>query len=169
MHETQNEPFYKSLHGNCKLKSVFAILQHLSANIFSYWTVNFLFPGVNLTPGQKVTAVILHIDILSTCVHVSALPKLLGKKKSVSITFLNAVMPYLDFFMCRGKLVWTCRWYSALIWSQIIIISCSYWFWFIVIFTVKWRLKVHSDGAAHRQRLCCRLTGRYGTADCDPN
>lgn len=67
------------------------ILQYLSVSIFSYWTVNFLFPGVNLTPGQKVTAVILHIDILSTCVHVSALYKLLGKKKSVSITFLNAI------------------------------------------------------------------------------
>lgn len=42
--------------------------------------------GVNLVPGQKVTAVILHVDLLSTCVHVSILPKLLGKKKTVSVT-----------------------------------------------------------------------------------
>ncbi|XP_076584082.1 protein RRP5 homolog isoform X2 [Chaetodon auriga] len=40
--------------------------------------------GVNLTPGQKVTAVILHIDILSACVHVSVLSKLVGKKKSLN-------------------------------------------------------------------------------------
>lgn len=40
--------------------------------------------GVNLTPGQKVTAVILHVDILSTCVHVSILSKLVGKKKSLT-------------------------------------------------------------------------------------
>uniref|UniRef100_A0A3B3XKF5 Protein RRP5 homolog n=1 Tax=Poecilia mexicana TaxID=48701 RepID=A0A3B3XKF5_9TELE len=43
------------------------------------------FPGVSLTPGQKVNAVVLNVDILSTCVHVSVLPKLLGKKKSVSV------------------------------------------------------------------------------------
>ncbi|XP_028264311.1 protein RRP5 homolog isoform X2 [Parambassis ranga] len=40
--------------------------------------------GVNLTAGQKVTAVILHVDILSSCVHVSILSKLVGKKKSVT-------------------------------------------------------------------------------------
>ncbi|XP_044047425.1 protein RRP5 homolog isoform X1 [Siniperca chuatsi] len=40
--------------------------------------------GVNLTPGQKVTAVILHVDILSACVHVSILSKLVGKKKSLT-------------------------------------------------------------------------------------
>ncbi|XP_070830544.1 protein RRP5 homolog isoform X2 [Chaetodon trifascialis] len=40
--------------------------------------------GVNVTPGQKVTAAILHIDILSTCVHVSILSKLVGKKKSLN-------------------------------------------------------------------------------------
>ncbi|KAM9362984.1 protein RRP5 homolog [Symphorus nematophorus] len=40
--------------------------------------------GSNLTPGQKVTAVILHIDILATCVHVSILSKLVGKKKSLT-------------------------------------------------------------------------------------
>ncbi|XP_047221873.1 protein RRP5 homolog isoform X1 [Girardinichthys multiradiatus] len=40
--------------------------------------------GVRLTPGQKVNAVILNVDILSACVHVSILPKLLGKKKSLN-------------------------------------------------------------------------------------
>uniref|UniRef100_A0A3B5LZ77 Protein RRP5 homolog n=1 Tax=Xiphophorus couchianus TaxID=32473 RepID=A0A3B5LZ77_9TELE len=40
--------------------------------------------GVSLTPGQKVNVVILNVDILSTCVHVSVLPKLLGKKKSLN-------------------------------------------------------------------------------------
>ncbi|XP_054896895.1 protein RRP5 homolog [Poeciliopsis prolifica] len=40
--------------------------------------------GVSLIPGQKVSAVILNVDILSTCVHVSVLPKLLGKKKSLN-------------------------------------------------------------------------------------
>lgn len=42
--------------------------------------------GVNLTSGQKVTAVILHVDFLSTCVYVSILSKLVAKKKSVSVT-----------------------------------------------------------------------------------
>lgn len=51
-----------------------------------------LLPGTNLSLGQKVTAVILHIDILSTSVHVSILPKLLIKKKSVSSIFLNAIV-----------------------------------------------------------------------------
>uniref|UniRef100_A0A3B5AQX1 Programmed cell death 11 n=1 Tax=Stegastes partitus TaxID=144197 RepID=A0A3B5AQX1_9TELE len=40
--------------------------------------------GVNLTEGQKVTAVVLHVDILSACVHVSILPKLLMKKRSLT-------------------------------------------------------------------------------------
>ncbi|TNM85943.1 hypothetical protein fugu_008214 [Takifugu bimaculatus] len=40
--------------------------------------------GMNLVPGQKVTAVILHIDLLSTCVHVSILSRLLGKKRSLN-------------------------------------------------------------------------------------
>uniref|UniRef100_A0AAQ4Q1H9 Protein RRP5 homolog n=1 Tax=Gasterosteus aculeatus aculeatus TaxID=481459 RepID=A0AAQ4Q1H9_GASAC len=43
-----------------------------------------LFPGVELTSGQKVTAVVLHVDILSSCVHVSILPKLVAKKKSLA-------------------------------------------------------------------------------------
>jgi len=38
-----------------------------------------------MTPGQKVTAVVLHVDVLSACVHVSIRPKLVAKKKSVSI------------------------------------------------------------------------------------
>uniref|UniRef100_A0A3Q0RHH9 Programmed cell death 11 n=1 Tax=Amphilophus citrinellus TaxID=61819 RepID=A0A3Q0RHH9_AMPCI len=42
------------------------------------------FAGVKLTEGQKVGAVILHVDMLSACVHVSILSKLMGKKKSVS-------------------------------------------------------------------------------------
>uniref|UniRef100_A0A8C9Y0K1 Protein RRP5 homolog n=1 Tax=Sander lucioperca TaxID=283035 RepID=A0A8C9Y0K1_SANLU len=40
--------------------------------------------GVNLTPGQKATAVILRVDVLSSCVHVSLLPKLVAKKKSLA-------------------------------------------------------------------------------------
>ncbi|XP_056135664.1 protein RRP5 homolog isoform X2 [Lampris incognitus] len=40
--------------------------------------------GANLTPGQKVTAVILYVDILSSRVFVSVLPKLVGKKKSLA-------------------------------------------------------------------------------------
>uniref|UniRef100_A0A8D0CUM6 Protein RRP5 homolog n=1 Tax=Sander lucioperca TaxID=283035 RepID=A0A8D0CUM6_SANLU len=39
---------------------------------------------VNLTPGQKATAVILRVDVLSSCVHVSLLPKLVAKKKSLA-------------------------------------------------------------------------------------
>lgn len=41
--------------------------------------------GVNLTPGQKVSAVVLHVDILATTVHVSVQPKLVSKKKMVSV------------------------------------------------------------------------------------
>ncbi|KAM3865426.1 protein RRP5 homolog [Diretmus argenteus] len=40
--------------------------------------------GMNVTPGQKVNAVILHVDILSSHVHVSILPKLTAKKKSLT-------------------------------------------------------------------------------------
>lgn len=46
------------------------------------------FSGFTLTSGQKVSAVVLHVDILSSCVHVSILSKLVGKKKSVSIKLL---------------------------------------------------------------------------------
>ncbi|XP_068606968.1 protein RRP5 homolog [Brachionichthys hirsutus] len=40
--------------------------------------------GSNLMPGQKVTAVVLHTDVPSTCVHVSVLSQLLQKKKSLT-------------------------------------------------------------------------------------
>ncbi|XP_034095029.1 protein RRP5 homolog [Gymnodraco acuticeps] len=40
--------------------------------------------GANLSPGQKATAVVLHVDILSGQVHVSVLPKLVAKKKSLT-------------------------------------------------------------------------------------
>ncbi|XP_046899644.1 protein RRP5 homolog isoform X2 [Hypomesus transpacificus] len=39
--------------------------------------------GVKVSPGQKVNAVVLHVDPLSTQVHVSLLPKLVAKRKSV--------------------------------------------------------------------------------------
>ncbi|XP_040003345.1 protein RRP5 homolog isoform X2 [Xiphias gladius] len=53
--------------------------------------------GVSLTTGQKVTAVILHVDILSTCVYVSLLPKLVGKKKSLSEgSKYTAMVQYID-------------------------------------------------------------------------
>ncbi|CAL8358644.1 unnamed protein product, partial [Boreogadus saida] len=48
--------------------------------------------GVTLTPGQKVTAVVLQVDLLSARVHVSVLPKLLAKKKSLVAGALLAVM-----------------------------------------------------------------------------
>ncbi|CAL8388333.1 unnamed protein product [Arctogadus glacialis] len=48
--------------------------------------------GVTLTPGQKVTAVVLQVDLLSARVHVSVLPKLLAKKKSLEAGSLLAVM-----------------------------------------------------------------------------
>uniref|UniRef100_A0A3Q3IL63 S1 motif domain-containing protein n=1 Tax=Monopterus albus TaxID=43700 RepID=A0A3Q3IL63_MONAL len=53
--------------------------------------------GVNLTSGQKVTAVVLHVDILSTCVHVSLLSKLVAKKKSVSVTLVNLMCQLVLF------------------------------------------------------------------------
>lgn len=39
---------------------------------------------MNTTPGNQVTAVLLHIDFLTSEVHVSLLPKLKVKKKKVS-------------------------------------------------------------------------------------
>uniref|UniRef100_A0AAQ5YX76 Protein RRP5 homolog n=1 Tax=Amphiprion ocellaris TaxID=80972 RepID=A0AAQ5YX76_AMPOC len=53
------------------------------------------FSGVNLTEAQKVTAVVLHVDILSSCVHVSILPKLLEKKKSVKSKH-TAMVQFID-------------------------------------------------------------------------
>ncbi|KAM7009922.1 protein RRP5 homolog [Tautogolabrus adspersus] len=53
--------------------------------------------GVNLTPGQKVTGVVLHADMLTSCVHVSILSKLLGKKKSLTEgSKYKAMMQYVD-------------------------------------------------------------------------
>lgn len=40
--------------------------------------------GVNLNPGQKVTAIILHADVFSSSVDVSLLPALVAKKKSLT-------------------------------------------------------------------------------------
>ncbi|CAL8330288.1 unnamed protein product [Lota lota] len=48
--------------------------------------------GVTLTPGQKVNAVILHVDFISARIHVSVLPKLLAKKKSLTAGSVHAVM-----------------------------------------------------------------------------
>ncbi|XP_037545618.1 protein RRP5 homolog [Nematolebias whitei] len=53
--------------------------------------------GVNLTAGQKVGAVVLHVDILSNCIQVSVLPKLLGKKKSLTEeSKYTAVVEFID-------------------------------------------------------------------------
>ncbi|XP_029001010.1 protein RRP5 homolog isoform X3 [Betta splendens] len=53
--------------------------------------------GANLTSGQKVTAVVLHVDILSTCVHVSVLPQLVIKKKSLAEGLkYTATVQYVD-------------------------------------------------------------------------
>ncbi|KAM4751117.1 protein RRP5 homolog [Anableps anableps] len=79
--ETQNGAKFKSddLHG----AAIIASKHHVA--------------GVNLTPGQKVSAVILSVDILSTCVHVSVLPKLLGKKKSLNEGLCcSAVVQFVD-------------------------------------------------------------------------
>jgi len=53
-----------------------------------------------MTAGQKVTAVILHADTLSTCVHVSILPKLVGKKKSVSVAYRYRFVSAGIFLRC---------------------------------------------------------------------
>lgn len=42
------------------------------------------FTGLKLNPGQKATAVVLFVDILTAVVHVSILSRLLSKKKSLS-------------------------------------------------------------------------------------
>lgn len=53
--------------------------------------------GVSLTSGQKVTAVILHVDILSSCVHVSILSKLVVKKKSLTEeSKYTAIVQHID-------------------------------------------------------------------------
>ncbi|XP_042340555.1 protein RRP5 homolog isoform X2 [Plectropomus leopardus] len=53
--------------------------------------------GFNLTPGQQVTAVVLHVDIMLTCVHVSLLHKLVVKKKSLAEgSKYTAMVQYID-------------------------------------------------------------------------
>ncbi|XP_030586460.1 protein RRP5 homolog isoform X2 [Archocentrus centrarchus] len=53
--------------------------------------------GVKLTEGQKVGAVILHVDMLSACVNVSILSKLMGKKKSLAEGLkYTAMVQYID-------------------------------------------------------------------------
>ncbi|KAM9856432.1 protein RRP5 homolog [Aulostomus maculatus] len=53
--------------------------------------------GTNLTSGQKVTAVVLYVDVLLTSVHVSVLHKLLGKKKSLTEeTKYTATLQHVD-------------------------------------------------------------------------
>uniref|UniRef100_A0AAX7TKR6 Protein RRP5 homolog n=1 Tax=Astatotilapia calliptera TaxID=8154 RepID=A0AAX7TKR6_ASTCA len=51
--------------------------------------------GVKLTNGQKVGAVVLHVDMLSACVHVSILSKVMGKKKSVRLKY-TAMVQHID-------------------------------------------------------------------------
>ncbi|CAK6962864.1 protein RRP5 homolog [Scomber scombrus] len=53
--------------------------------------------GVSLTSGQKVTAVVLLVDILSTSVHVSILSKLVAKKKSLNEeSKYTAILQHID-------------------------------------------------------------------------
>ncbi|KAF3843991.1 hypothetical protein F7725_016039 [Dissostichus mawsoni] len=53
--------------------------------------------GASLSPGQKATAVVLHVDILSGQVHVSVLPKLVAKKKSLTEgTKYTAMVQHVD-------------------------------------------------------------------------
>lgn len=82
--------------------------------LFSYFMVVFFprFIGTNLTPGQKVTAVILHIDILSSSVHVSVLPRLLVKKKSVSVAFTNSISEQIIIHDCSKYKALFCRDYN---------------------------------------------------------
>ncbi|XP_066517483.1 protein RRP5 homolog isoform X2 [Hoplias malabaricus] len=51
---------------------------------------------VNTTPGNKVTAVVLHVDLLNTRVHVSLLPKLMAKKKLEKGSQHMATVQYVD-------------------------------------------------------------------------
>ncbi|XP_036412886.1 protein RRP5 homolog isoform X2 [Colossoma macropomum] len=53
--------------------------------------------GVNTTLGCKVTAVVLHVDLLTLQVHVSLLPKLMAKKKTLEKGFQHtATIQYVD-------------------------------------------------------------------------
>ncbi|XP_019744636.1 protein RRP5 homolog isoform X2 [Hippocampus comes] len=53
--------------------------------------------GIQLTPGQKVTAVVIYVDILSATVHVSLLSKLVTKKKTLSEeSKYSAILQHID-------------------------------------------------------------------------
>ncbi|XP_061625770.1 protein RRP5 homolog isoform X1 [Phyllopteryx taeniolatus] len=53
--------------------------------------------GFQLTPGQKVIAVVLYVDILSTTVHVSLLSKLVTKKKMLTEeSKYSAILQHID-------------------------------------------------------------------------
>ncbi|KAM3622776.1 uncharacterized protein V6R79_002928 [Siganus canaliculatus] len=53
--------------------------------------------GRNLNPGQKIMGVILHVDLMAKCVHVSVLGKLTAKKKSLTEgDKLPATVQHLD-------------------------------------------------------------------------
>ncbi|KAL7852604.1 hypothetical protein SRHO_G00183890 [Serrasalmus rhombeus] len=53
--------------------------------------------GVNTTPGRKVTGVVLHVDLLTPQVHVSLLPKLTAKKKTLEKgSQQSATVQYVD-------------------------------------------------------------------------
>ncbi|XP_028827320.1 protein RRP5 homolog [Denticeps clupeoides] len=52
---------------------------------------------VSVTPGQKVTSVVLHVDPFTSQVHVSLLPKLLAQKKKLAVGSKHkAKVQYLD-------------------------------------------------------------------------
>ncbi|KAM9817961.1 protein RRP5 homolog isoform 2-T5 [Syngnathus typhle] len=53
--------------------------------------------GIQLTPGQKVTAVVLFVDIRATTVHVSLLSKLVTKKKMLTEgSKHSAILQHID-------------------------------------------------------------------------
>ncbi|XP_036380286.1 protein RRP5 homolog isoform X1 [Megalops cyprinoides] len=53
--------------------------------------------GVTVTPGQMVTAVVLHVDFPSSQIHVSLAPRLVAKKKTLEAdSKLSAVVEYVD-------------------------------------------------------------------------
>uniref|UniRef100_A0A3B4VFG8 Protein RRP5 homolog n=1 Tax=Seriola dumerili TaxID=41447 RepID=A0A3B4VFG8_SERDU len=80
----------------CRLLHV-ASLPFNTLHFLFYIKYMMCFSGVNLTSGQKATAVILHVDILSTCVHVSILSKLVGNKKSLNEgSKYTAMVQYTD-------------------------------------------------------------------------
>ncbi|KPP72797.1 protein RRP5-like, partial [Scleropages formosus] len=53
--------------------------------------------GVKVAPGEKVTVVVLHVDLLALQVHVSLIPELVGKKKHLETgSTLPAAVRYLE-------------------------------------------------------------------------